>query len=134
MKKRLRLLSEELLRLPLCGKMPKAVKRRLTSSFAIFLQKNGGWKILSSPAILTGFLRLKTQNFAVKLNCKNRFTFIQKNSEYLELMEPGGKVLSLRNLIFSPRNLIFSTHLLDLLAKQCAWEDIHLYLYGVFFR
>ena len=24
----------------------------------------------------------KTQNFAVKLNCKNRFTFHQKNSEY----------------------------------------------------
>ena len=41
-KKRLRLLSEELLRLPLCGKMQKSVKRRLTSSFAIFLQKNGG--------------------------------------------------------------------------------------------
>ena len=35
-KKNLRFLSEELLRLPLCGKLQKAVKRRLTSSFAIF--------------------------------------------------------------------------------------------------
>jgi hypothetical protein len=55
--KRLRLLSEVVLR---------TVKRRHTSSFAIFLQKNGGWKFLSSPAILKDILRLKLQNFAVK--------------------------------------------------------------------
>jgi hypothetical protein len=29
-------------------------------------QKNGGWKILYSPAILKRILSLKTQNFAVK--------------------------------------------------------------------
>jgi hypothetical protein len=29
-------------------------------------QKNGGWKILFSPAILKGILSLKTQNLAVK--------------------------------------------------------------------
>jgi hypothetical protein len=29
-------------------------------------KKNGGWKFLSSPIILKGFLRRKTQNFAVK--------------------------------------------------------------------
>ena len=29
-------------------------------------KKNGGWKFLSSPAILKGFLSLKLQNFAVK--------------------------------------------------------------------
>jgi len=29
-------------------------------------QKNGGWKFLSSPAILKGFLRKKLQNLAVK--------------------------------------------------------------------
>ena len=36
------------------------------------------WRLefLSSPTILKGILNLKTQNFAVKLNCKNRFTFI----------------------------------------------------------
>ena len=118
-KKRLRLLSEERL-------TPREEK---TCVFVRhFLgKKNGGWKFLSSSTILNRFLRRKTQNFAVKSNSENRFTFVQKNSEYLELMELGGKVLSLRNLIFSP-------HLLDLLAKQCAWEDIHLYLYEVFFR
>ena len=56
-KKRLRLLSEVVLR---------TVKRRLASSFAIFLQKNGGWKFHLSPTILNGILSLKTQNFAVK--------------------------------------------------------------------
>ena len=38
-----------------------------------------------SPPILKGFLRRKTQNFAVKSNSENRFTFIQKNSESLKL-------------------------------------------------
>jgi hypothetical protein len=46
-----------------------------------FWQKNGGWKFLSSPAILKGFLRQKLQNFAVKSNSEKRFTFVQKNSE-----------------------------------------------------
>ena len=31
-----------------------------------FEHKNGGWKFLSSPAILNRFLRLKLQNFAMK--------------------------------------------------------------------
>ena len=50
-----------------------------------FEQKNGGWKFLSSPTILNRILSLKTQNFAVKSNSENHFTFIQKNSEYLDL-------------------------------------------------
>ena len=33
------------------------------------------------PAILNRILSLKTQNFAVKLNSENRFTFAKKNSE-----------------------------------------------------
>ena len=44
-------------------------------------QKNGGWKILYSPAILKRILSLKLQNFAVKWNSEKRFSFIQKNSE-----------------------------------------------------
>ena len=56
-KKRLRLLSEVVLR---------TVKRRLTSSFAIFLQKKWRLAFFSHPAILNGILSLKTQNFAVK--------------------------------------------------------------------
>jgi len=71
-KKRLRLLSEVVLR---------TVKRRLASSFAIFLQKKWRLAFFSHPAILNGILSLKTQNFAVKSNSENRFTFIQKNSK-----------------------------------------------------
>jgi hypothetical protein len=52
------------------------------ASLAIFLAKKWRLKILSTPTILTGFLSLKTQNFAVKSNSENRFTFSQKNSEY----------------------------------------------------
>ena len=37
--------------------------------------------IFAFLAILKHILRLKTQNFAMKSNSENRFTFIQKNSE-----------------------------------------------------
>ena len=42
-------------------------------------QKKWRLESLTPPSILKCFLRLKLQNFAVKLNCKNRFTFHQKN-------------------------------------------------------
>ena len=44
------------------------------------------WRLafLSSPAILKGFLRRKTQNFAVKSFSENHYTFSQKNSESLQ--------------------------------------------------
>ena len=36
---------------------------------------------ITAPTILNGVLSLKTQNFPVKSNSENRFTFVQKNSE-----------------------------------------------------
>ena len=50
----------------------------------IVMNRNNKWRLafLSLPAILKRFLRLKLQNFAVKWNSENRFTFSQKNSEY----------------------------------------------------
>ena len=41
------------------------------------------WRLvfLTPPSILNCFLRRKTQNFAVKSNSENRFTYSQKNSE-----------------------------------------------------
>ena len=48
---------------------------------AIFFAKKWRRAFLSSPAILKGFLSLKTQNFAVKWNSENRFNFVHKNSE-----------------------------------------------------
>ena len=56
--------------------------------YSDFLKSRGKgqkkWRLafLSSPAILNGILSLKLQNFAVKSNSENRFTFCQKNSEY----------------------------------------------------
>ena len=47
-------------------------------------QKKWRLEILSSPAILNSVLSLKTQNFAVKSNSENRFTFIQKISEWTD--------------------------------------------------
>ena len=47
--------------------------------------KNWRLEFLSSPAILNRILRLKTQNFAMKSNSENCFTFIQKNSEYYSI-------------------------------------------------
>ena len=38
--------------------------------------------IFTFSAILKGILNLKLENFAVKSNSENRFTFVQKNSEY----------------------------------------------------
>ena len=51
------------------------------SGYPAFLQKKWRLEFLSSPAILKRFLNLKTQNFAVKSNSENRFTFSQKNSD-----------------------------------------------------
>jgi len=98
----------------------------LHSGYPAFLAKKMA-AFLSSPAILKGVLSLKTQKFAVKSISENCFTLVQKNSEYLELMELWGKVLSLRNLIFS-------AHLMDFHSKQCVWADSHLYLYAIVFR
>ena len=60
-KKRLRLLSEELL----------LAQKREEKTY-VFVRH---------PSNLNGILSLKTQNFPVKSNSENRFTFIQKSSE-----------------------------------------------------
>ena len=53
------------------------------SCFFALKSRQKKWRLafLSSPAILNCILSLKTQNFAVKSNSENRFTFRQKNSE-----------------------------------------------------
>ena len=45
-------------------------------------QKKWRGVFFRTPSPLKRFLSLKIQNFAVKWNCKNRFNFSQKNSEY----------------------------------------------------
>ena len=50
-----------------------------------FFPKKWRLEFLSSPAILNGILSLKLQYFAVKWNSENRFTLIQKNSEYYSI-------------------------------------------------
>ena len=59
-KKRLRLLSEELLL------AQKREEKTYVFVRHFFGQKNGGWNFYLSPAILKRFLRRKTQNLAVK--------------------------------------------------------------------
>ena len=56
------------------------------SCFFALKSRQKKWRLafFSPPAILNGFLSLKTQNFAVKWNSENRFTFVQKNSESLQ--------------------------------------------------
>ena len=65
----------------------KSVKRRLTSSFAIFFDKKNGGCFFNDTRHSETHSSSKTQNFAVKWNCKNHFTFSQKNSEYVVLYE-----------------------------------------------
>ena len=48
-----------------------------------FFQKKWRLEFLTQPAILNRVLRQKLQNLAVKWNSENRFTFVQKNSEWL---------------------------------------------------
>ena len=48
---------------------------------------DAGSLFLTPPPFWNAFLGLKTQNFDVKRNCKNHFTFSQKNSEYAVLYE-----------------------------------------------
>ena len=70
---------------PWLGRKFYLSRRSRTASFAIFwAKKNGGSLFFRSPAILKRFLSLKTQKFAVKWNCKNRFTLVKKNSESLQ--------------------------------------------------
>ena len=63
-----------------------AVWSKAFSGFMFFCldSRQKKWRrfFLSPPTILKRFLSLKTQNFAVKWNSENHFTFIQKNSEY----------------------------------------------------
>ena len=47
--------------------------------------KPGGWKFLSSPAILKGFLSLKLENFAVKWNSEKLRTVTAKHTEIFDL-------------------------------------------------
>ena len=47
-----------------------------------FFDKKMAAGIFIFPTILNRIFRRKTQNFAVKWNSENRFTFIKKNSEY----------------------------------------------------
>ena len=53
-------------------------------TFEYYRKSQKKWRLefLSSPAILKRILNLKTQNFDVKSNSENRFTFRQKNSEW----------------------------------------------------
>ena len=44
-------------------------------------------RFFRSSAILKRILSLKTQNFAVKLNCKNRFTLVTKSRLFLLIYE-----------------------------------------------
>ena len=49
------------------------------------LKQNWRLVFLSPPTILNSILRQKLQNFAVKSNSEKRFTFIQKNSESINI-------------------------------------------------
>ena len=93
-------------------------KRAIYGEYSIIMGKKWGRFRILSTKMAAGF-------FIFPRHSETHFEI--KNSEYWEFMELEVKVLSLRNLIFS-------THLLDLLAKQCALEDIHLYIYRVLFR
>ena len=70
--------------------------------------------IFNAPAILKGFLRQKLQNFPVKSNSENHYTFSPKNSECAankqKKNDENGKNLSFTELLKNKSELfVFSS-------------------------
>ena len=84
--------------MPIAAPLKKHFSNSTVPDFVKLIGKNGGWKILFSPAILKGILSLKLENFVLKRNSENRFTFVQKHSEYTvkkqKKIDKSGKNLS----------------------------------------